>query len=116
MPHLRLEVTNNILEIEQLTQILEELVACLSHQPTVASQSVKAYCQVWERYAVGENHPPGFVHLTVQVLDNRSDEVLTQICDALEACLGRSFQASRQAGLVGLTLETRLMKGDLYRK
>jgi len=116
MPHIHLETTADLVENTSIPEILEALASRLSEYETVSSKSVKAYHTLRSVWAVGEGHPAGFAHVTVQVLSGRPEELRKSMADGLFATMREQFSDSLKAGEAGLTLEIREMDAATYRK
>jgi 5-carboxymethyl-2-hydroxymuconate isomerase len=116
MPHLKLDATSNVLELDDIPQILRELVAELCRHETMMASSVKAYFREQSVWAMGEGARPGFVHLEVAVLEGRPLELKRAIAQALRGVIERGFARSIAEGRVGITIEIRDMDRSTYLK
>lgn len=116
MPHLKLDVSRNILELDDVPAILRELVAEFCHHETIDAASVKAYARVYDTWAMGEGARPGFVHLELALLDGRPVELKRAITEGICGVIERCFARSLAAGLVGVTVEVRDMDRATYVK
>ncbi len=116
MPHLKLDATRNVLELDEVPQILGELVVELCRHETMDAASVKAYFREHSVWAMGEGARRGFVHLEVALLDGRPVELKRAIAEGIRGVIERCFARSLAAGLVGVTIEVRDMDRATYVK
>ena len=116
MPHLILDVTANVAEVSQLSDILASLVEQFSEFETVNPASVKGYLNLRSEYVTGDGAAPGFIHLQVCVLAGRDEALRVRMADDLYSALQIHFADSLARNLAGLTLEVREMAVATYRK
>lgn len=116
MPHLQLELSSNAAQSLDVPAVLQALVAEFSTCPSIEAKNVKAYARIAENYAMGEAAPPGFVHLTVCVLDGRDEETLEAISDRMFETLMARCAAIINDNCAGVTLELREMPRWTYHK
>jgi 5-carboxymethyl-2-hydroxymuconate isomerase len=116
MPHLVLETTADLPENAHVPDILEALVLELGRFETVQSQSIKAYHTLRSVWCMGEGAPPGFAHLSVEVLTGRDLQWRKNVADAMLSVLKEHFADSLAAGEVYVTVELREMDGGTYVK
>lgn len=116
MPRLELEITDNLVEIPLLPQILEKLVSTFSTCETVDPAAVKCYVDIHEIYQTGEGAKPGFIHLTLCLLTGRSIELQKKMSEQMAQQLNVLFSSSRNQGLAGITVEMREMTKETFTK
>ena len=118
MPHLRLDITPNLAERSREGEILRALVARLSSFPTIVAPGVKAYASTFGegQFAIGDDAPPGFVHLRVEILAGREPALVQEIADGMYAELKAQFAESLESGAAKATMELREMATPTYRK
>ena len=116
MPHLQLELTANLCEVDDLPGTLAELAQVMGGIESVDPKAVKAYAHVREHWAMGEEAKPGFIHLTICVLSGRPLSLRRQMGDRLCETLKTRFSRSLAAGQASLTLEVREMDPATYLK
>ncbi len=116
MPHLQLEVSRDIADATNISEILKELVARFSEIETIDPRAVKAYVRIAEIWLTGDPERPSFVHLTICVLDGRAPSLLSQISDSLHQSLCNSFFQVLEKIPALVTLELRQMNRQDYRK
>ena len=92
MPHLHIEYTDNLTGLNE-RELMRELVAVVCAQPSVADEAdVKARiaCLAGSNVYIGtapDNR--GFVHVQLQWMQGRSDEVKKQVSDGMAEVLRR---------------------------
>jgi 5-carboxymethyl-2-hydroxymuconate isomerase len=116
VPHLHLETTSDVAENQDIQDILERLVGKLATFETIAPASIKGYHSLRSTWSMGAGGPEGFVHLTVQILTGRPDELRVRIADEMFAELKACFSMSVESGEASLTMELREMDKLTYRK
>ncbi len=116
MPHLQLELSRDVAGDTDLGACLADLIEAFATIPTVDPASIKAYVRVAETWSVGRGHPPGFIHLTVCVLEGRPADLLSEMAAVLHGRLLVAFRGTVDAGRAGLTCEIREMAASTYRK
>lgn len=116
MPHLKLDATSNVLELDEVPQILRELVEELCRHETMDAASVKAYFREQSVWAMGEGARAGFVHLEVALLEGRPVELKRAIAEGMRGVIFRCFARSLAEGLIGVTIEIRDMDRATYLK
>lgn len=116
MPHLHLETTSDVAENQDIQDILERLVAKLATYETIAAASIKGYHSLRSAWFMGAGAPEGFVHLTVQILAGRPDDLRVKIADGMFEELKACFPMSVESGEASFTLELREMDKLTYRK
>lgn len=116
MPHLQLEVSANVAELDDLQAIIRRLVDVMSTFETVQPAALKGYVRVATTYATGEGAPPGFAHLTARVLAGRAPELRSMFADQLFDQMNECFARSLAEGRIGVTVEICEMDPATYRK
>ncbi|MBS1707094.1 MAG: hypothetical protein JSS65_00050 [Armatimonadetes bacterium] len=116
MPHVVLEVTDNLPEAAEVGPLLAELAKAIGGIESVDPKAVKVYANVRQHWAMGQGASPGFCHLTICVLSGRPLELRRQMADRLYSVLRSHFSRSLASGLASSTLEVREMDAQTYRK
>lgn len=116
MPHLHLRTSADLPENMDLPDILEGLAARLAGAESVDPASVKAYHTLHTHWAMGTGAPAGFAHLTLSLLDGRTEALLQEIGDSLFSELRSRFACSLEQGEIALTMELRAIAKALYWK
>jgi len=114
MPHLQVEFSRDLSTKIRTEKLLKALVAALSERETVDPRAVKAYARCADHWAMGDGAPPGFLHVTVCVLEGRSEEWESQTADHLYTVLLKELEEAALGASV--TLEFRRMEARTYRK
>jgi len=114
MPHLILETTADLPENAHVPDILEALTLELAKFNTVKSASIKAYHTLRSVWFMGEGAPPGFAHVSVEVLNGRPLEWRKNVADSLLNVLREHFAESLANQEVYVTLELREMERETY--
>lgn len=116
MPHLKLDVSSNVLAHTEVQPVLQQLVDELSRQETIDSASVKAYVREHSVWAMGEGGRSGFIHLEVAILDGRPFDLKQRIAQGMRGVLESAFATALTDGTAGLTIEVRDMDRAAYVK
>ena len=116
MPRIHLETTADLPENADLPDILQSLVATVSAQEGVASETVKAYHSLRSNWCMGEGAPEGMAHCTLSLLSGRPVDLRRAIAEATMATLREGFATSLAAKEVALSLELREMDAATYLK
>lgn len=116
MPHLKLDVSSNVLALTEIEPVLRRLVDELCRHETIDSASVKAYAREHEMWAMGEGARPGFIHLEVAILDGRPLELKQRIAQGMRGVLESAFATALADGTAGLTIEVRDIDRATYVK
>jgi len=116
MPHIRLTISQNVRSEAAFDRLLPELASLLCSFETIDPASVKAYGDVREFWAMGEEAPAGFIHCEVSLLSGRSEELRGKIASAFHDRLSDHFRDMVAAGDAGVTVEVREMDAAAYRK
>lgn len=116
MPHLKLDVSSNVLAGTDISTVLNQLVAELSRHETIDPASVKAYCREHSVWAMGQGARAGFIHLEVAILDGRPVDLKQRIAQGMRGVLESAFATALADGTAGLTIEVRDMDRATYVK
>jgi len=116
MPHLKLDVSNNVLVQTEIQDVLRALVDELSRHETIDSASVKAYVREHSVWAMGQGARSGFIHLEVAILEGRPPDLKQRIAQGLRKVLEQTFAEPLELGVAGLTIEVRDMERATYIK
>ncbi len=93
MPHLIVEYSDNT-ELEPQT-LLHTLHQVLAASGVFDAADIKVRARSYRDYLVAGKTDAGFVHLTLLLLDGRSDDVKAALGQALAAALRRSCPPGR---------------------
>ncbi|MCG9895768.1 MAG: hypothetical protein MH204_09865 [Fimbriimonadaceae bacterium] len=116
MPHVRLEVTENMPEAGRAHEFLPGLVELLSGFETVTPSAVKSNLTIHRHWAMGEGAMRGYAHVEVLLLEGRSDELLKRVADTFHLRMLELFAESVRTGQGNATVEVRDMRSITYRK
>lgn len=116
MPHLIVEASLNVLPDSKVQALLDDLVFEFSAVPTVDSTAVKCRFCRYDRWSMGDQAPPEFLHCSIWVLQGRSGETLAEMSSSIFQYLRRRFQEEYERGWVAITVELREMDASTYRK
>lgn len=116
MPHLHLRTTSDLVENVDVPDILLALVESFSKMESIDPSSVKAYHTLHTQWTMGAGAKPGFIHLSISLLEGRSPEVLGAIGSGMASLLEGLFAASIESGEAGVTVEIRQMPAATYWK
>jgi 5-carboxymethyl-2-hydroxymuconate isomerase len=115
MPHIHLETTADLHENADVPEILEALIGALVTVESINPATVKAYHTLLKNWHVGEGHPAGFAHLTLEILSGRPPDLKAKLADTVFAELQARFAYSRENEDGKITLEIREMDAATYR-
>lgn len=117
MPHLVLELSDNLPDRPDLQALLLELHAALVATGAFAREDIRSRVVHHATFAVADGAPErGFVALEIRILDGRSDEVKAAAADGALAVLERAFPKSLAERPVGFSVEVREMERGSYRR
>jgi len=117
MPHLTLEITDNVPGPLELPATLNRLNRAIVATGLFEDRDVKGRAVVHSAYAVGVDAPDrGFVALTLEILAGRDREVRSRLADDLMAVLERDFARAAEGGRVGFSVQVREMDRESYRR
>ena len=117
MPHLTLEITDNVPAPLELPATLNRLNRAIVATGLFEDRDVKGRAVVHSAYAVGVDAPDrGFVALTLEILAGRDREVRSRLADDLMAVLERDFARAAEGGRVGFSVQVREMDRESYRR
>lgn len=106
MPHLLFELSDNIIEKNQLLPLFEQCHRLLAEKLPTKIESCKSRTLVHSQYMIGDGRPENaFVHLDLRIMAGRTPEVLNEVGEHLMALLLTYFNASSQKWNLQITLE-----------
>lgn len=111
MPHAIIEHSSNLEQTVTSLHILQVVHAIMETSALFDPMAIKTRRHITHDYIVGDNSTNGFVHVTVYLLQGRSEEVRKRLSD-------RIFQAldERMPHLSSLTVDIRELNAATYRK
>jgi 5-carboxymethyl-2-hydroxymuconate isomerase len=114
MPHLRLEHTINI-ESKIACDFFDKLINVLTKHASIESSNCKNRAiKINDFHLDSKNGNENFIHLEINILEGRSDEIKQQIgresLDLLKSC----FQKISNRNSLQISLEIREMKREAY--
>ncbi|MFC3909233.1 5-carboxymethyl-2-hydroxymuconate Delta-isomerase [Legionella dresdenensis] len=93
MPHIILECSNNIKNLDQINPLFDQIHHILEQELPTQLSSCKGRCLVYDRYFVGAGEREnGFMHLTIKMLPGRTDETKQTLAAKLLQLLKEYFQ------------------------
>jgi len=117
MPHLVLELSDNLIDRPDLRAVLLELHEVLMATGAFAREDIKSRVLRHATFAVADGAPErAFVALEIRILEGRSDAVKAAASEGALAVLERAFAASLERLPVGLSVEVRDMARASYRR
>lgn len=117
MPHLVLELSDNLIDRPDLRAVLLELHEVLVATGAFAREDIKSRVLRHATFAVADGAPErAFVALEIRILEGRSEAVKAAASDGALAVLERAFPASLARLPVGLSVEVRDMARASYRR
>ncbi len=117
MPNLRLELTPNILDQVDFSELFAEIHKILHEQGGIKLDNCKSRVSTLEHYYIGDGHPSNaFVQLTLHLIAGRSLEVKQRIGNACLAQLKHSFSTSMARLDLQVTVEIVDINSDEYFK
>ncbi|MBA4117620.1 MAG: hypothetical protein C0514_01810 [Candidatus Puniceispirillum sp.] len=95
MPHIKLALSNNIQEREDIQEFFHECHTLLVRDLPTKLDSCKSRLLVHDVFRVGDGiHHNGFIHLEVRILPGREDTLLNEIAANLLKLLQKHFAQS----------------------
>jgi len=117
MPHITLEYSSNVREKFDSRSVLNRLITALSESGPYAMEDTKARITSYDRFQVAEGDADrAFVHLTLRILEGRTQEMIESAATALRSVLEEVFKASKESMRLSLTIEVIEMPKRLYFK
>ncbi|MCP3688959.1 MAG: 5-carboxymethyl-2-hydroxymuconate Delta-isomerase [Gammaproteobacteria bacterium] len=96
MPNLLLELTPNVLDDVDFSELFSEIHKILHEQGGIKIDNCKSRVSTVEHYYIGDGHPSNaFVQLTIGLIAGRSAEVKQGIGNACLAQLKHSYAKSK---------------------
>lgn len=83
MPHIIVEHTSSIAQSVNMNELNKNLHSCLAAQETVSLQSIKTRSIQAENVFVGDGTINDFIHITVLLLQGRSEELKATMTENL---------------------------------
>lgn len=115
VPHLRLEYSGNLAAPADFQPLFAELHRILHEEGGIGLHNCKSRAVKLDHFRVGNGAADdAFVHLTVRVLDGRTDAVQRRIGELALRCLERHFGAGSDAQQI--TVEVGAIPRALYFK
>jgi 5-carboxymethyl-2-hydroxymuconate isomerase len=114
MPHLVIEITNNI-TLDQ-PKLLANANAALVASGEFKEPDIKSRCIVLQSYRQGtEQRRDGFIHATLSVLSGRSDAAKKAVAESVRDAIVAALPKERGYGLQ-ISVDVRDMSRDSYAK
>jgi 5-carboxymethyl-2-hydroxymuconate isomerase len=115
MPHLVIEITNNI-TLDQ-PKLLASANAALLATGEFKEPDIKSRCIVLQSYRQGtEQRRDGFIHATLSILSGRSDATKKAVAEAVRDVIVESVPGSDRGYGVTISVEVRDMLRDTFAK
>lgn len=83
MPHIRIEHSKEIADAIYIDNLARELHELLGEQESIEPNNVKTRSIQVDNVYLGKDIEQNFLHITVQLLPGRSDELKDEIAEAL---------------------------------
>lgn len=116
MPHITLEYSSNVREKVD-GSVLNRLITALSESGPYLMEDTKARIISYDRFQVAEGESDrAFVHLTLRILEGRTQEMIESAAKALKGVLEDTFKGSKESMRLSLTIEVIEMPKRLYFK
>lgn len=116
MPHIKVDLSENIADRDMLQPLLQRLAQRLGEFEDVESGAVKAYLSIRDAYAANDDGKPSFGHVEVALLPGRSTWIRSKIAAAMHEIMADVFSEPWSNGTMALTVEVREMDFDTYKK
>ena len=115
MPHIKLEITENLFQPDHVPDLMLACALALDKVGLFSSDDIKVRCYCVEHSSLGTaGHEHSYVAAEVQVLDNKSAEQLNQIMQNVQAALRSHFTAT--VGAFSITSRLTLMAPEYYQR
>jgi 5-carboxymethyl-2-hydroxymuconate isomerase len=117
MPHTILEYTASVPDQPDLQAFWDQLHRFLVEAAPCRLQDLKSRAYRCEAFRAGDGEGQlGFVHLTLLLLEGRTDETLAKVGQGALTLLQERFPEARRSGRMDLTVEIRGMRRAAYFK
>jgi len=117
MPHILVEISDNIVEEFEPKELLRELNQTLDSVESFRIADIKGRLVRHSDYVVaGNEKDQAFVHLHLSALAGRSKEVKTEAGAKLLECIQKRFSKSAQEKDCAFSIEIRDMDKEFYLK
>jgi 5-carboxymethyl-2-hydroxymuconate isomerase len=117
MPHCLLEASDNLLDQPDWRGVLGQINQTLTATGLFEEADIKSRLVQHSVFVVGDGDPNrAFVTLNVQILGGRTDEVKTQLSEALLPVLARHFPRSFAERSMSLTVQVSELHRPSYRR
>jgi 5-carboxymethyl-2-hydroxymuconate isomerase len=115
MPHLVIEITNNI-TVDQ-PKLLANANAALLATGEFKEPDIKSRCVALQSYRQGtEQRSDGFIHATLSILSGRSDATRKAVAEAVRDAIVESLPAGDRGYGVTVSVDVREMFRDTFAK
>lgn len=117
MPHTILEYTASVADAPDLQAFWTRLHRFLVAAAPCREQDLKSRAYRLEDFRMGDGRPGlAYAHLTIQLMEGRTPEVLARIGQGALDLLGQTFPRTLAERQADLTVEIRPMRQDSYFK
>ena len=111
MPHVLLEISNNMIERDNLPTLFEQIHQLLTIELPTELESCKSRAIIYDRYYIGSGSiQNAFVHLDVKILPGRAEKHTIQINQKLLNISKHFFSQSSQELNVTISVNTSELK------
>jgi 5-carboxymethyl-2-hydroxymuconate isomerase len=115
MPHLTIEITNNI-ELDQ-HRLLTNANAALLASGEFNEPDIKARCIVLHTFRQGtQERRDGFIHATLSILSGRTDEVKTALAETVRDVIAAEVKTDACGIGIQISVDVRDMQRAIYGK
>lgn len=117
MPHMILEYSSNVASYFESNELLNKLNTTLSQSGPYLLEDTKSRAVPQSNFVVAEGDDDrAFVHLTLRILEGRTQEMIESAASALKGALEEVFIEARSSKRLSLTIEVIEMPRRLYFK